>query len=417
MSMVKKLKRAVRIKEPERRQVELRTQAVDDLIGPEHPARLIDRVLGTLDLSAFVANTKAVTHGAGRPVMSPRMLLTLWLYAISNGVGSAREIERLTTSDDAYRWIVGDLRPSHDVIAIFRTSHGAAFDQLLTDVLGVLDHKGVLSLRTVAQDGTRVRASAGAPSFRSLGALEECREQAALHLKAVLASADDPELSAAAQAAREAKARDYQERVDDAIEMLQSLPPKKDGGELRVSTTDKDARVMKMADGGFRPGYNIQLGVAGKKTGGPRAIVGVRVTNVGSDVSSLVPMQDQIVRRLGRAPSAVLADANHFRIDEIKELDRRGILPVVPPPRSRTRKKLGTRQDDARLLQYRKWITSPAARSRYRQRAALAEHANACVKGRFRVDKLLVRGLSKVTCVALLASIAFTLGQNLKHLA
>ncbi len=92
---------------------------------------------------------------------------------------------------------------------------------------------------------------------------------------------------------------------------------------------------MKMADGGFRPAYNIQLGVVGKKTGGPRSIVGVRVTNVGSDMCSVLPMQDDVVRRLGRAPSVVLADANHFNRDDVKELDRREILPVIPPARPR----------------------------------------------------------------------------------
>lgn len=414
--MVKKLKRMVRLKEPERKQVEFRTQAIDDVIGPDHPARLIDRVLGTLDLSAFVDDAKAVKFGAGRPVMSPRMMLTLWIYAIDNGIGSAREIARLTTSDDAFRWIVGDLRPSHDVIANFRIDHGEAFDQLLTDVLAVLDHKGMLPLRTVAQDGTRVRASAGAPSFRSERALEECREQAALHLKATLADADNPDISAASQAARVAAARDYERRVEDAIETLRALPPPKKDAEPRASTTDKDARVMKMADGGFRPAYNIQLGVVGKKTGGPRAIVGVRVTNLGSDLGSLVPMQNDIVRRLGRAPGVLLADANHFKIAEIKELDERGILPVVPPPRSRTTGKRKRCTDDARLNQYRQWVASAAAKERYKQRPALAEHANAVFKGQFGLDKLLVRGLDKVTSVALLASVAYTMMQNLDRL-
>jgi transposase len=334
-AMVKKLKRPIRVKEPERRQVELRAEAIDDVIGADHPARLIDRVVGTLDLDAFTAKAKSVEFGAGRPVMSPRMMLTLWLYAISQGVGSAREIERLTTSDNAFRWIVGNLRPSHDVIAKFRVDHGAAFDQMLTDVLAVLDHKDLLPMGTMAQDGTRVRASASAPSFRSDGGLKECREHAALHLKAVLADADNPEISAAAHAAREAGARDYQRRVEDAIATLQELPPKKDGGEVRASTTDKDARVMKMADGGFRPAYNIELGVVGKKMGGPRAIVGVRVTNLGTDIGSVLPMQDDVIRRVGRAPAVVIADSNHFKIDDVNELERRGILPVIPPPRSR----------------------------------------------------------------------------------
>ncbi len=105
---------------------------MDDLIGPEHPARLIDRVIGGLELDGLTASAKAAQFGGGRPITSPGMLLTLWLYAIGQGLGSAREIARLTTNDDAFRFIVGDLRPSHDVIARLRVDHGAAFDKLLT---------------------------------------------------------------------------------------------------------------------------------------------------------------------------------------------------------------------------------------------------------------------------------------------
>ena len=143
--------------------------------------------LQTLDLSAFSAQAKAVEGRAGRDVLSTSMLLTLWLYAISNGIGSAREIARRTLSDDAFRWVVGDKKVGHAALSSFRVDHGAALEKLMTDVLGVLLHKKLLSLDRAAQDGTRVRASASAPSFRREASLLECREQAALHLKAVLA--------------------------------------------------------------------------------------------------------------------------------------------------------------------------------------------------------------------------------------
>jgi hypothetical protein len=190
------------------------------------------------------------------------MLLTLWLYAISCGVGSAREIARLTETELAYRWISGEMRVSHQLLSRFRVSHGEVLDGLMTQVLGTLLHKGLLSLKVVAQDGTRVRASASAPSFRSEGALQQCLEQAQLHLKAVLAQADDPELSMAQKAAREAGARDFERRVQQAIATVKQLRPS-GKGKARASTTDPQARVMKMPDGGYRPAYNVQLAVAG----------------------------------------------------------------------------------------------------------------------------------------------------------
>src|SRR5664280_1731198 len=115
------------------------------------------------------------------------MLLTLWLYAVSLEVSGAQKVERLTQSDAAFRWIVGDQIVGHATLSGFRVGHRAALEQLMTDILGALLQKGLLILDFVAQDGTRIRASASAPSFRREASLLECREQAALHVKAVLA--------------------------------------------------------------------------------------------------------------------------------------------------------------------------------------------------------------------------------------
>src|SRR5438105_11414155 len=173
-----------RIVEPERSQGEMRFEIPDLLVSARHPARLIWNVLGTMDLSAFEDKCGSVEGKAGRALLSPRMLLTLWLYAISKAIGSAREIARLTLTDAAYRWIVGDLKVSHHKLSEFRVVYGEALNELMTDVLASLIAKGLLTLELVAQDGTRTRAAASAPSFRTYGALLQCREQAALHLKA-----------------------------------------------------------------------------------------------------------------------------------------------------------------------------------------------------------------------------------------
>lgn len=235
-----------RVVEPSRAQGGIRFEMPEDTLPPDHPARVLDRVIGTLDLSGFTSDAKAVEGEAGRPILSPRMKLTLWLYGISRGIGSAREIARLTCGDDAFRWIVGDLKVSHHTLSAFRVGHEQALDQLMTDVLAGLMHKGLLSLDLVGQDGTRVRASASAPSFRTYGSLQECRRQAELHLKAVLADADNPERPRAQQAAREAAARDLQRRVAEAIETVTALRAERGPAAdfPRASTTDAEARVM-----------------------------------------------------------------------------------------------------------------------------------------------------------------------------
>src|SRR3954465_120440 len=278
-----------RVVEPQRRQWVIRFEMPEDKLAPTHTARVLWDVIGALDLTAFLDGVKAIEGTAGRKTLSPQMKLTLWLYAISNGAGSAREIARLIAGGDGYRWIVGGLEVGRHTLSAFRVNHGAALEQLMTDLLASRMHKGVLSLELVAQDGIRIRAAATAPSFRRVESLLECREQAALHLKATLANADDPELTHGQRAAREAGARDFQRRVEEAISMVTELqktrrPLEK---EARVSTTDAEARVMKMADGGFRPAYNVCMATAGSPLGGPRTIVGVQVTNVGSDMGMI----------------------------------------------------------------------------------------------------------------------------------
>lgn len=399
-----------RIVEPQRVQGEIRFEIPDEMISAEHPARLFWKVLGTLDLASFSANCGAVEGKAGRAVLSPRMLLTLWLYAISQGVGSARQIARLIKTDVAYRWVVGDLEVGHHKLSQFRVGHGDALNELMTDVLASLMDKGLLSLEVVSQDGTRTRTAATAPSFRTYGSLLQCRQQAALHLKAVLAAADDPQYSRAQHIRREAAARDYQQRVNEAIEVVGQLQSKRGPKDkpARASTTDAEARVMKMADGGFRPAYNVQYVVAGSEMGGPRTVVGVRVTNVGSDMGSMTPMAKQVKERTGQLPKTVLADGGHAKQEDIVEMEKMGIKVVVPPPENaKSIEQLGKVEPEVRA--WRERMETEEAQKQYRMRASQCELINAHQKSHHGIEKFLVRGLSKVTSVVLLGALASNL--------
>ena len=390
-----------RTTEPQRNQGRIVFELPDDAISAEHPARVLWSVLSRMDLSAFLQGALAFEGGSGRSTMSPRMLLTLWTYAISRGVGSAREIERLIGTDVAYQWIVGGCRPGRATITSFRIEHLSALDGLFTDVLAALMQQGVLSLETVAIDGMRVRAAASAPSFRREESLDQLREQAALHLKAVLAQVDDPSISARQRATREAKARDFQARVDSALMTVTELSVDRRAGAkpARASSTDPEARVMKMGDGGFRPAMNVQMATAGDAMGGPRTIVAVAVSNVGSDMGALVPLVAQIERRTGALPDHLLADANHANHDAITALAQRGVDVLVPVP-ERTRKDSGSPEINA----WKARMQTPYAQERYRARASLCELSNANAR-RMGMTQLLVRGIAKATSVALLTAI------------
>ena len=395
----------VRTKEPFRGQAVIRFEMPEDTLPEKHVARVLWRIVETLDLAMFTAHVKAVEGHAGRDAVSVHMLLTLWLYAISQGIGSARKIARLIKTEDAFKWIVGDQSVGHSTLSEFRVGHREALEKLFTDVLASLMHKGLLSLDLVAQDGTRIRASASAPSFRREASLLACREQAKLHVKAVFAEADDPEPSDDEKRAREVAALDYQRRVEAAIDTVREL---QDEGKdkPRASTTDADARVMKMGDGGFRPAYNVQMATAGSEMGGPRTIVGVRVITVGSDMGSVKPMLDQIEQRTGVLPKVLLADGNHAKHNCIRDATQRGVEVIIPVPERATKPDAAV---DPAIASWHDRMETDEAKRKYRARAGNCELPNAHLKCHHGVAQLLVRGTEKVTCVVLLATLAANL--------
>jgi len=181
---------AVRLREANRKQLRLESVDLDSRLGLDHPARAIWRVLEAMDLSRFEAPIKAREGSAGRDATDPRISLALWLYALSQGVASAREVARLSAAHDAYKWICGGVSVNHHMLSDFRVDHGAALDELLSQLLAVLIHKKLVKLHRVAQDGTRVRASAGAASFRRKPRLEQCLSQARAHIEALAREAE-----------------------------------------------------------------------------------------------------------------------------------------------------------------------------------------------------------------------------------
>jgi len=409
---------AVRLREPNRKQVILHPTDLDALIGAEHPARAIWRVLEGLDLSRFYQPIKAREGSAGRDASDPRMLLALWLYALSEGINSAREVERQCEAHAAYRWICGGVRVNYHTLSDFRSGHGAALDELFTQVVGMLMAQHLITLWRVAQDGTRVRASAGAASFRRKARLKACLRTARRHLEQLAREAkDDPtQCSGRQQAAEVRAAREYQQRVAQALKQVQQLEAHKASAKnhpqrataTRASSTDPEARVMKMADGGFRPAYNVQLATETES----RIIVGVTVSNVGSDSRQLEPMLDEIERRTGALPAQHLADGGYMNFATVENASARGVEVFCPPRENRTYHidPLTPQPDDSpAIAAYRQRMGSEAGKEIYRQRAATAETVNADLKTWRGLERLLVRGSAKVLMAATWSALTYNL--------
>jgi transposase len=399
--------RPVRLQTANREQIELTPTDLEALLPPGHAARLVWRFVDGLDLRAFYAPIAARDGHAGRPAIDPKILLALWLYAISDGVGSAREVDRLCYAHDAYRWLRGGVSVNYHTLSDFRVQHGAALNTLLTQSMAALLHRRVITLRRVAQDGMRVRASAGASSFRRRESLQECLRQARKQVErtARQVDGDRPSREAAAEARA---AREREARVAEALAVLPEVEAVKARGRStsapRVSTTDPDARVMKMGDGGFRPAYNVEF--ATDVDG--RAIVGVSVTNVGSDAGQLVPMLDQVEARTGQRPDAYLADSGFAQGVALDTSATRGITLYSPPPKAKSDRAPGEpcRGDSPAEAQWRTRMATPEAKAIYKDRAATAEWTNAQTRGHRALNQFVVRGLGKVTCWALWVALA-----------
>ncbi len=403
-----------RVVEPVRTQGEMVCRDLDSLVPEEHPARAIWALLERLELSGFYAQISAVVGGPGRPPADPQVLLALWVYATVDGIGSARRLARLCKEHDVYRWLRGGVPINYHQLADFRTAHQQALNDLLTELLTILVAEGLVSLERVAQDGMRVRASAGAASFRRQRTLERLRQEAQEQVERLAAEVEhpDPRSGQRQRAARQRAAHERAARVQRALEQLPAVRALKKTAEeqaaARVSTTDPEARVMKMADGGFRPAFNVQLATAP----GSQVIVGVAVTNVGSDAQQAAPMVEQVEQRGEQRPSEYLVDGGFATKETVEAFAAAQVTLVAPvqKPKNPARDPYQPLPGDSpAVAAWRQRMGTAEAKSIYKERAATAE----CVNGKWRVmhglQQFSVRGTGKVFCVVLLISIAHNL--------
>jgi transposase len=399
-----------RLRVANRRQVQLRSVDLESLLPPDHDARGMWELLGRLDLSGFYGGIRARGSAPGRPATDPRILLCLWLYATSQGVGSTRQVAGLCEEHDAYRWICGGVTVNHTMLAEFRVGHGEALDELMTQLLGVLLERGLVTLRQVAQDGTRVRASAGAASFRRIKTLKDCLKEARRQVKRVRTLADEDPTRSRERAAQERVAQDRLDRIDRAVKRMPEAQRRtRKEKEARVSTTDPDARVMKMADGGFRPAYNIQFATDVDS----RMIVGVGVTTSGGDLGQLTPMLDQVEERLA-TPESLLVDGGFAKLAAIDDAQDRGVTvyaPVQKPKKEGIDPHARKPGDSDTTAAWRTRMATDEAKEIYKSRAATAETVNADLRTHRGLNQLPVRGLTKVTTIALLMGLTYNVMQ------
>lgn len=399
-----------RLERANRAQVVMHPSDLESLLSEDHRARAVWDFVTGLDLGEFHARIRSREGRAGRAAIDPAILLCLWLYATIDGVGSARAISRLCQTHDAYRWICGGVSVHHDTLSAFRNERPSEIDALLTQIVAVLMREDLVRLERVAQDGMKVRASAGAASFRRKPKLDRCLEQAKERVEALRKEiADDPGATERRQKERAlAQVERRQKRVGKALEALERHAAKKrpkDREKARASTTDDEARVMKMGDGGFRPAFNGQYATDTQS----QVIVGVDVVQAGNDAGLMPPMIEQIEQRTGAVPSEYLVDGGYNQHDSIEAAAARGIAVYAPPCEPRRGASRDPSQplpdDSDAVASWRVRMATPEAKETYKARAATAECVNAIARNRG-LQRLLVRGQDKVKTVLTIFAIA-----------
>jgi transposase len=397
-----------------RNQIEFQECSLDELLPEDHEARVVWTYVCGMDLAELIERVQAVEGGPGQAPADPRILVALWLYATLRGVGSARELNRLCQHHAAYRWICGGVSMNYHTLSDFRTQHVELLDRLLTESVASLMAEGLVTLDRVAQDGMKVRASAGAASFRRQPTLEEALAEAEEQLRQLKQELDaDPAASKTRQqAARQRAAEERARRIRAALEQLPKIAEgkkPKDRDKARASTTDADSRVMKMGDGGFRPAFNVQLATATDS----QVITGAEVTNSGGDQGQLVPMIEQHQQRYEEKPKEALVDGGFVKKADIDQVSppQGGTTVYAPVMASKDpgRDPHTPRDDDSpAVAQWRSRMATDEAKAIYRQRAATAECVNALARNRG-LQRFLVRGLRKVKAVALWYALAHNL--------
>lgn len=394
-------------------------QTIDDLIPADDQARKIMAIVeNELDFQPLEVNIKAVQGVPGRNATPPQLLAALWIYAIMHEVINARKLQRLTRQWDPLKWMCGGVTVNHSMLSAFLRENAQWLEGQFRRLVQIMLAEGLIDFdEPLGQDGMRTRAAAGSSSFRSQERLQTLLQQAIeqAHQTHARIEANQEDLSPTQQAAQLRAADEKVERIAAALEESRQLQTAREAREKgtgknpRASTTDPQARKMKMADNGYRPAYNTQFATLLNTL----VVVGVFVSNVGSDSCQAIPMFDQLQRSYKNVPHEVLLDGNYSTHDNINHLSEIGV--TVYSPVKQAAKQLAQGKDpyapkkgDSQEMQaWRARMGEVQSQTKYQQRSK-CELPNAWCRNRG-LGQYTVRGLNRVNQQARWFALAYNL--------
>jgi transposase len=320
---------------PDRSRVDPNPKKIDDLIPPDHKARFVWQLCDELDIPPLYAGIKAVDGHAGRPPIDPKILVALWVYATDEGIGTARELTRRCYDCDPYKWLRGGVDVNYHTLSDFRTAHGEWLKQQVVANIAAMRAEGLVKLKTIGQDGMRVRASAGNDSFKRQETLQQLLEEAEQKWDRLQQEfAQETGLSPRQEAAQKRAAKERIERLKQALEEVKKVAEarekrkKGDGASARASTTDPPVRRMKMGDGGTRPAVNAEFATDLDSL----VIVGADLLNV-ADAGLMEPMVQQIEAEQAPLPEGAeyYVDGGRATREDLESVGQRDVTVFSPP--------------------------------------------------------------------------------------
>jgi transposase len=393
---------------PVRNQVEFVNASLDDLLPEDHEVRNIWDFVCQMDLSSILDKIQSTAGDRGRAATDPKILLALWIYATAQGIGSARMLDRYCDEHIAFKWLCGGVKMNNHTIADFRANNCEEFDDLIAQFIAHLLDKNLVTLKRVSQDGCKVRANAGSSSFRRKPKLKKLLTIAKEQVKTLRAELDkDPSVCLnRQQAAKKRAAEDRKQRLDQAIKehtkvtnnlylakkKQRKILYEEEKKEFRSSTTDPEARKMKMGNGGFNPAFNMQIAIDTQS----RFIVSYYATNKGNDFGELAKMFSKIQNKYGKTPQQYLIDQGYLLHKDIIAVQRQNCKVFVNPSKVGNKNAFEAKVgEDQELAEWRRRMGRDESKEIYKDRAATSEWANAGMRNRG-LKQLFVRGIQKV---------------------
>ncbi len=320
----------IKYKPVDRAQTSLEVLDYELLIEANHPARVIWELVGKLKLEQFAKDYKTKEGEAGSPRWSPQLLISLWVYAYTLGVSGARSIERMMRQEAGLRWLAANQQVNYHTLADFRVAHREALQKLFIEFLAMLEKAGVVNLETLLHDGTKMKAQAAKSSMHRRRTLETRLKAARKVVKTLDRQAlAEEKLDERRQAAQQRAARQAVARGEAALKELERLEartaPKK-RADLRVSDSEPEVRKMKDNDGGYHPGYNLQVTTEAQS----RMIVAVGLTSDPNDLHQLMPALERIEQSGLRTPQTIIADTGYATRANVEQTAERNVELIAP---------------------------------------------------------------------------------------